>query len=91
MLSWPQSKVTHSASVASSGIQVVVNLVLPPPTSSKVNVVTIRSGQSGATGWRVTPPSSLENELTSTIRCGRTISRYTNLPHIAVPSGARMP
>ena len=91
MLSWPASKVLRSSSVALCGAQRIVNLVLPPGCSSNVKVESISSGQVGAIGCRVVPPASSENELMNTIRSGATISRYTNLPHIGVPSGAFMP
>ena len=91
MLSWPASKVLRSSSVALWGDQRIVSLVLPPGCSSKVKIESISSGQDWCSGWRVVPPASSENELMSTMRSGGTISRKTNLPHMAAPLGACMP
>ena len=48
MLAWPASKVLRSSSVALCGDQRMVNLVLPPGCSSKVNTESISIGQVGA-------------------------------------------
>src|SRR5215207_422245 len=70
----PASKVLRSASVGFSGTHLMVSLV-PRPSSVKVKVESISSGQSAWPGWRVTPPASSEKGLTSTIRSGAAISR----------------
>ena len=49
--------------------------------------MSISIGQVGAIGCRVRPAFSSENELMKTKRSGGAISRYTDLPHITVPSG----
>src|ERR1041385_2937642 len=82
MLSWPASKVCCSSAVALYGDQRMVSLVLPPGASSNVKIESISIGQVADSGWRVRPPASSENELMNTSRCGGTISRNMNLPHI---------
>lgn len=56
-------------------------------TSSIVVVDNISNGHVGLKGWRVIPPSSSENEFTSTIRPGTVISRNVHLLQISSPVG----
>ena len=65
MLSCPPSNVARSSAVGFNGVQVTVNVVLPP-ASLKVKVESISIGHDGAFGCRVNPPFGSENELTKT-------------------------
>src|SRR2546426_41540 len=64
--------------------------VVLPSCSVKVVVLRTSSGQVGLMGCRFRFPSSSVKDTTKTSRSGATISRYTNLPHMARPSGDRM-
>src|SRR5581483_2125029 len=79
MLGMPSRNTLRSSSVALIGDQRTVIRVLPP-ISSNAMVESITSGQSGAKGCRVMPPSGSENEFTKTRREGSSISRESQRP-----------